>query len=74
MIARYGLPGESKFTWQRFSSRKQAQEWIDGKFDEAQSNGFPQGIPRCEVLTEKTASKCRWKDGRRIFVRDEDRQ
>ena len=70
MIGHYGIPGESKFRWERFNRRREAENWVVQLFEEARQEGFPQGIPITGVLTEKEAARCRWRDGRKIYYEE----
>ena len=69
MVAIIGYPGESKHTWERFSSKAEAIEWLNKTGEElhAANPVWPAALSSQRVVSEKDAAKIRYRDGRKCY-------
>jgi len=68
MIARFGLPGSSLFSWRHVATRSEGEAWLDAHLSElGESQGTLSARRQSDVLTEKEAANYRWQDGTKIY-------
>lgn len=72
MVAIIGYPGESKHTWERFTSKKDALDWLNKTGDELYELNpvWPAALYSQRIISEKEAAKIRFCDGTPCYPRD----
>lgn len=75
MVAIIGYPGSSHHRWERFSDKKEALDWLEktGREMYERMGGWPDALSSQRVISEKEAAKCYYRDGSKIYPKDEDR-
>ena len=71
MVAVIGYPGESRHMWERFDSKKDALEWLQltSRSLYEENPVWPTAISSQRILSEKEASKVRYRDGTKCYPR-----
>lgn len=69
MVARWGLPGESCFSWFR-GTNDECAKWVASMEKDWKSMGNVQ-VVRTAILSEKEAAQVRWRDGTKTFPMDD---
>lgn len=68
MIAMYGLPGSSLFSFARVKTREEGYLWIRWMYDESgQDHGELNAYISGRVVTNKVATAMRWQSKQRVF-------
>lgn len=71
MFAIVGVPGESihRYRWFPRGARTEAEEWLEQEFA-AIRRLSPQAVPVTRILSDREATRVRWRDGTRVYRRE----